>query len=258
MHYIALQFAEDEVQHVVKMHTDIGGYAEGFTRVALPAFHVPLAAAGDVGQLDVVLVILLASFDQLFQIYDRLVVAQLQDVVQTTTSFLFSEEQVIEHRSAGHQRFFTDHVTTKTKASSDVRMMQVVGRTDRNDIERGHWIALQSPGVVVEAFKLSEEFALRRKAVDNTYRIIDIEGTGKLVTGVLDGTHVARGDIAGSANKGKSFHAVSRKRLERTVNALDEACAQRAVRAKNTQALMTFACGTRYLPRLSTNRRACC
>ena len=79
MHDIALQLAEDEVQHVVKMHTDIGGYAEGFARVALPAFHVPLAAAGDVGQLDVVLVILLASFDQLFQIYDCLVVAQLQE-----------------------------------------------------------------------------------------------------------------------------------------------------------------------------------
>src|SRR3990167_4699636 len=210
MHDIALQFAEDEVQHVVKMHTDIGGYAEGFSRVALPTFHVPLAAAGDVSQLDVVLVILLASFDQLFQIYDRLVVAQLQDVVQTTTSLLLSEKKVVEHRGAWHQRLFADHITTQTQTCVDMRVVQVVGRADRHNIQGGSRIALQAPGMIVETFELGEELALRRKAIDNTYRIIDIVGTSELVAGILDGTHVARCDITGSADKGESFHVVTR------------------------------------------------
>lgn len=258
VHDVALQLAEDEVQHVVEMHTDIGGHAERFARVTLPAFHIPLAAAGDVGQLDVVLVVLLARLDLLLQIDDRLMVAQLQDVVQTATGLLLGKQQVVEHRGAGHQRLFADHVTTEAQTRVDMRVVQVVGRADRHDIQGGRRIALQAPGMVVETLELGEELTLRREAVDDADRVVDVVGTGQLVAGVLDGTHVARGDVAGSADKGESFHAVSRKRLERAANAPDEnlrpACGPR----KNTQALMTFACGARYLPRLSTSRRACC
>ncbi len=53
VHDVALKLAKDEVQHVVKMHADVGGHAKGFAVVAFPAFHVPLASAGDVGQLDI-------------------------------------------------------------------------------------------------------------------------------------------------------------------------------------------------------------
>ena len=120
-----------------------------------------------------------------------------------------------------------------------MRVVQVVGRAYRNDIQRSLRIALKSPGVVVETLELGEELTLRRKAVDNTNRIIDVVGTSELVASVLYGTHVARGDIAGSADKGESFHTVSRKRWERAINAQNDlrlACGTR----KNTQALMTF------------------
>lgn len=46
---VALQFAEDEVQHVIKMHSDIGGNPEGLALIAFPAFHIPFSSAGDIG-----------------------------------------------------------------------------------------------------------------------------------------------------------------------------------------------------------------
>lgn len=53
VHNVALQFAKDEVQHVIKVHANVGGHAKGFAVVAFPAFHVPLASAGDVSELNI-------------------------------------------------------------------------------------------------------------------------------------------------------------------------------------------------------------
>lgn len=53
VHNVALKLAKNEVQHVVEVHADIGGHSERFAVIAFPAFHVPLATAGDVGQLNI-------------------------------------------------------------------------------------------------------------------------------------------------------------------------------------------------------------
>ncbi|MCY1552981.1 hypothetical protein D9M68_894190 [compost metagenome] len=87
-----------------------------------------------------------------------------------------------------------------------MRMVQVVGAADRHVVQRGRGVALELLRVFVEAFELSEELALRRDAVDDADRIVDVVGHRQMVIRVLDGTHVARSDVTGSADEGKVFH----------------------------------------------------
>ena len=53
VHNVALELAKDEVQHVVKVHSNIGRNAKRLSIITLPAFHVPLATASDIGQFNV-------------------------------------------------------------------------------------------------------------------------------------------------------------------------------------------------------------
>lgn len=159
------------------------------------------------------LMVFLATLHLVLKINDRLMMTQLKDVPQTLACLALGQSQVVEHGCSRDQGFLTDHVTTKAKASCDVWMMQVVGRADRDDIQGGRRIAFQPPGMVIESLELSEKIALRRKAVDNSDRIINVVCAGYLVASVLDGTHMARCYITGGTDKGKSFHTVSRERL---------------------------------------------
>ncbi|MDT4874747.1 hypothetical protein FQZ97_1100680 [compost metagenome] len=110
MHNVALQLAEYEVQHVVEVHTNIGGHAEGFTRIAFPALHVPLAARGDVGEFYIVFVLAGFTGNLILEVKDCLVVPQLQDVVNAFAGFPLDQYQLIEYRRSWYQRFLTDHV----------------------------------------------------------------------------------------------------------------------------------------------------
>lgn len=53
MHHILLHGPEDPHQHIVEVHTDVGGNTTGFGLVALPGGVVPVAAGGDVSEVDV-------------------------------------------------------------------------------------------------------------------------------------------------------------------------------------------------------------
>jgi len=110
---VALQLAEDEVQHVVEMHTNIGGNAEGFTRIAFPTFHIPLATRGDVGKFDIVLMLAGLTGDLIFEVKNGLVVAQLKDVVETLAGFPFDQGQFIEVFRGGYQRLFADDIAAQ-------------------------------------------------------------------------------------------------------------------------------------------------
>ena len=207
VHVVALQLAEHEVQHVVEVHANVGGNAKGFARVALPALVVPLAAAGDVGKLNVELCVGGGCGHLLAQLEDGGVVAQLQDVEDALARLLLHALQFIEQCGRGHQGFFANHVAAQAQAGRNVRVVQVVGAADGHVVKRGAGRALQGVGKFLEALEFGKKLALRRDAVDDAHRIVDVVGHGQVVAGVLDGTHVARRNVAGSANKGEIFHS---------------------------------------------------
>ena len=89
-----------------------------------------------------------------------------------------------------------------------MRVVQIVGRADGHVVEAGGGVALELLGVFLEALKLGEEFALGRDAVDDADRVVDVIGHGEVVAQVLDGAHVAGGDVAGCADECKVFHGV--------------------------------------------------
>lgn len=127
VHHVALQFAEDEVKHVVKVHADVGGHAEGFAVVTFPAFHVPLASAGDVGQLDIEFGVFGSGSDFIAQFKDGVVVAQLQYVVDAFASLLLHQGQLVHQLGRGHEGFFADDVAAQAQACGDVGVVQIVG-----------------------------------------------------------------------------------------------------------------------------------
>ena len=203
VHHVVLQLAKHEVQHVVEMHANVGGHAKGLTRITLPAFQVPLAAAGDVSESDIKLGIGRSGSHLLAQGEDGIMVTQLQDVVHALAGFTLDQRQVVQQLGRGHQRFFADHVGAQAQAGGDVRVVQVVGRADADVIQRGSRIALEAMGVVVEALEIGKERALRRDAVDDADRVVGVVGHGQVVAQVPDGVHVARGDVAGGADEGE-------------------------------------------------------
>lgn len=79
-----------------------------------------------------------------------------------------------------------------------------------------------------EPFKLGEEIALRRNAVDDADRVIDVVRHGQMVAGVLDGTHVARRNVAGGTDEGEIFHVGFEGKIYRrkTVKPASAACSR--------------------------------
>src|SRR5690554_2259489 len=51
VHYIVLQLAEDEMQHVVEVHANVGRNTTRLLRVSLPGLQVPVSTGGDVSQV---------------------------------------------------------------------------------------------------------------------------------------------------------------------------------------------------------------
>ena len=133
-------------------------------------------------------------------------VAQLQDVEDALAGFFFNPCQFVEQLGGGHQRFFGNNIAAQAQAGSDVRVVQVVGGADGDIVERGSGVALELVGMIKEAFKFGKKCAFWRDAVDDADRVIDVISHGQAVAGVFDGVHVARSDIAGSADQGKVFH----------------------------------------------------
>lgn len=203
--YHHIRVAEDEVQHVVEVHADVGGNTKRFAVIALPTLHVPLAARGDVGQLHVELGVRRSGGHLVSQLENRVVVAQLQDVEDALAAFLFNPLQFVHQFRVRHQRLLADHVTAQAQARANVGVVQVVGTADRHVVQHRRGVALELMGALVEAFELREKLALRRDAVDDANRVVDVVGNSQVVAGVVDGAHVARSDIAGGADQAKFF-----------------------------------------------------
>ena len=60
-------------------------------------------------------------------------------------------------------------------------------------------------GKIVETLKFGKKRALRRNAVDDADRIVDVVRHRQMVAQVFDGAHMARGNVASRANQCKIF-----------------------------------------------------
>src|SRR3990167_8247735 len=101
---------------------------------------VPIAR-GDVRELDVVVV---ASFaqDLLAQRDQHRVQPQLQDAAHLTTGLGFQRQNCVEVPRVQYQRLLADHVGARTQAIPHVRVVQIVGRADRQIVDAGAGAAL--------------------------------------------------------------------------------------------------------------------
>ena len=63
--------------------------------------------------------------------------------------------------------------------------------------------------MIKKELELGKKLALGRDAINNTDRVIDVIGRNQAVTGVFDGAHMARSDVAGSTDESEIFHGSS-------------------------------------------------
>ena len=93
-------------------------------------------------------------------------------------------------------------------------MVQIVRRADGHVVQGSHRIALELVHMFRKTLELGEKIALRRNAIDDAHRIVDVIRHRQMIAGVLYGTHVARRYIAGGANEGKFFHIGHEEELQ--------------------------------------------
>ncbi|MDT4834700.1 hypothetical protein FQZ97_683470 [compost metagenome] len=95
------------------------------------------------------------------QIENRLMMAQLQNIVDALASFSLNQRQLIQNFRRWYQWFFADNITTQAQACGNVGMVQIIRSADRNIIECGCRIALDAMGVLKKTLKLGKKLTLR-------------------------------------------------------------------------------------------------
>ena len=73
-------------------------------------------------------------------------------------------------------------------------------------MEGGSGVAFKLIDVFLKALELGEEFAIRGDTVDDADGIVDVISHRQMVTGVFDGAHMPRSDVASGTNESEIFH----------------------------------------------------
>lgn len=202
---VLLHVTKDPTQHVIKMHADVGGDAAALVDVALPRGIIPIAARGDVGQVDIVDLILGTFFHFLLQRLDLVVKTQLKDGVGLMALTLLHFLEGVDIPRVEHEGLLADDIGTEAKAVARVGVVQIVGRADAHIIDVG--TAITQLGVVtVEELLFCEEGSLGEVAVHDAYAVALVVSGDEGVTRVFDGFEVARGYVASHADYCKVFH----------------------------------------------------
>src|SRR5690554_2990199 len=206
VHYIVLQLAEDEMQHVVEMHADIRRNAARLLVVTLPGLQVPVSTGGDVSQVHFMLGVAFFRLHFVTQRNDRGMHTQLQDGVHLPASVFFDIDKAVYVPGVQYQRLFTDGIGARAQGEAHVAVVQVVGRADGDVIHSAAVIgAAQFVDMPVETLKLREKVRFREMTVDNANGIVLVHGGNEVVTSVFDRFHVARCDVTGSADQCELF-----------------------------------------------------
>ena len=202
---VLLHVAEDPAQHIIKMYADVGGDAAALVDVTLPRGIVPVAARGDVGQVDVVDLVLGTFFHLFLQRFDLVVETQLKDGVGLMALTFLHLLEGIDVPRVEHQRLLADDVGAEAQAVTRVGIVQVVGRADAHVVDVGAAVA-QLGVVPVEELLLGEEGSLGEVAVHDADAVAPVVGGDEVVTCVFDGFEVARGDVAADADECEILH----------------------------------------------------
>lgn len=94
--------------------------------------------------------------DLVLQCDDRLVMTQLQNVVEALIGFALDNSQLIEHLWGWNKRLFADYVATQAQTCSDMRVVQVIGRADRYVVQRGSRVALEVARMIKKELELGK------------------------------------------------------------------------------------------------------
>ena len=166
-----------------------------------------MAPAGDVSKVYVVLFAGIACRHLLPQVDDHRMVPELQYVVDLASRLLLYLLQRIDVPGVQHHRFFAYCISLVPEGEPDVRVVQVIGRTDAHIIEL-HAASLKLIDMPVEPFKLNEEVALRKVVVEFSHAVELVEAGQQPVACLLYGFKVPVGNIAGHPNESEIFRFV--------------------------------------------------
>src|SRR5690348_2545937 len=219
MHDVELQVAEDEMEHVEEMHADVGGDAARLLQIAFPRAQVPMATRSDIRQVHFVAGFRVAFPHLLAQRHDGGMQAQLQDRAHAMAAFALDFPDAVDVPRIQNDGLFADDVAAGTQAETHVRVVQVVGRADGDEIETllitG---ATQFIDMPIESLELGEKIGLRKIAVDDAHRIARIQRGNHLVASILDGFHVPWGNVTRGADQSEVLHRAFALQFKRSLN----------------------------------------
>lgn len=205
---VLLDRAEDPLQHIVEMHADIGGNAAALVDIALPRSVIPLAAGGDVGEINVVDLVLRTLVDFLLEGSDAVVQAELEDVVGLVAGLLLDLLERVDVVGVEHHGLFAYDVAAEAQAVADEGVVRIVRGADAHPVQG--IVRLHLPGAeTVEELVLSEERALREETVEASDAVETVISRQQVIACILDGFEMARRYIAGRAYKCEVGHYAS-------------------------------------------------
>ena len=132
---------------------------------------------------------------------------QLQDRVHAPAGLEFELLQRVQVPRVDDQRLLADRVGARAQRQADVRVVQIVGRTDADEVDPLRFGAsfelLEMP---VEPLDFGEEAHVEGVLVQDADRVMRIRRRDEAIAGVLDGLEMSGGDEAAHAGHGEIFH----------------------------------------------------
>ena len=191
---ILLHRAENPLEHVVEMHTDIGGNTAALVDIPLPGSVIPLTAGGNVREVHIVHLVRRALVYLFLKGDDGIVKTKLKDVIGLVAGFLLHLLQGVDVVRIQDNRLLTDDIAAQAQSVADERVVRVVGRTDAHPVQRLVRLLLLG-AVTVKKLVLREEGTLRDKTVQTADTIELVVGGQKIVAGVPDRLNMTGGDV---------------------------------------------------------------
>ena len=191
---ILLHRAEDPLEHIVEMHTDVSGNTTAFVHIAFPGSVVPLTAGSDVSEVNVIDLIRRAFVHLFLEGGDGLVQAELKDVISLVTSLLLHLLQSVNVVRVQDDGLLADDIAAQTQSVTDESVVRVVRRADAHPFERVICLLLLG-AVAVKKFVLRKKGTIREKTVQTADAIELVVGGQKIIAGVPDRLNMTGGDV---------------------------------------------------------------
>ena len=207
MHDVLLHRSEDPLQHVVEMHAYVRGNTAGLALIAFPRRVVPFAPRSDIRQVHVIHAVFGTLLHLLLQRHNGRVKTQLQDIVRLMACGLFYLQQVVDVIRIEHQRLLADHVAAQSQTVTDIRVVRIVRRANRNPRQRVVRMHLLG-AIAVKLLVLREKRAVRERTVQPSHAVEFVHCHHQVVAGVLDGFYMTGRYVACHADKCEVLHVI--------------------------------------------------